>query len=474
MSSPLSINPQARLIALIVGGAFFMVLLDTAIITTSLPRMAQSFGVAPVALSIGLSVYLVSVAAFVPLAGWLSDRCGARRIFLFSIILFSLSSLACGLAQNLPEFIAARALQGLGGALMTPIGRVLVLGHTQKSELVQAMALITWPALTAPVIAPALGGFITTYFSWRWNFLINLPLGCIAFFLTLKFIPHVSPAARRRFDARGFLLSGGALVGLLLGLESFAHHWISVSQSTVLVLTGAVLAVLAVRHLKNSTAPLFSLQPFTIPTFTLASLAAGFWVRVGINATPFLLPLMLQLAYGFTPLAAGTYLLVYFFGNLGMKSVSTATLRRFGFRSVVVANGVLCGIFIAAVAFFPPDQRPVLLLAVLLLAGLTRSLQYSALNTLALADISGPLHSSAATLTSMLMQVSMVLGIALSALILAAGQAFGPHPEPALRDFQVAFVVMGILVSAASLICLRLPRNAGAEVSGHGRKLGSE
>lgn len=467
MSSPISINPQARLVALIVGGAFFMVLLDTAIITTSLPRMAQSFGVQPVALSIGLSIYLVSVAAFVPLAGWLSDRFGGQRVFLFSIVLFSLSSLACGLAQSLPEFIAARALQGLGGALMTPIGRVLVLGHTKKSELVQAMALITWPALTAPVIAPALGGFITTYFSWRWNFLINLPLGIIAFFLTLKFIPPVAPGVRRRFDLLGFLLSGGALVGLLLGLESFAHQWISRAQSVVLVVVGGVLAVLAVRHLKNSDQPLFSLKPFAIPTFALASLLAGLWVRVGINATPFLLPLMLQLAYGFTPLAAGTYLLVYFLGNLGMKSVSTATLRRFGFRSVVVFNGALCGIFIAAIAFFPPDHSPAFLLAVLLLSGLTRSLQYSALNTLALADVSGPLHSSAATLTSMLMQVSMVLGIALSALILAVGQAAAGHSEPVLLNFQVAFVVMGILVTAASMLCLQLPRDAGAEVSGH-------
>jgi EmrB/QacA subfamily drug resistance transporter len=467
MPSPISINPRARSVALIVGGAFFMVLLDTAIITTSLPRMAQSFDVAPVALSIGLSIYLVSVAAFVPLAGWLSDRFGARRVFLSSIILFSLASLACGMAQTLPAFMAARAFQGLAGALMTPIGRVLVLNHTQKSELVQAMALITWPALTAPVIAPALGGFITTYFSWRWNFLINLPLGVIAFCLSLKFIPAVAPGVRRRFDLRGFLLSGGALVGLLLGLESSAHQWIGRTQAFGLVMLGAVLTVLAVRHLRSADEPLLSLKPFSIPTFFMASLLAGLWVRAGINATPFLLPLMLQLVYGFTPLAAGTYLLVYFLGNLGMKSVSTATLRLFGFRTVIVVNGVLCGLFIMAIAFFPPEGTPPFLLVVLLLSGLTRSLQYSALNTLALADISGPLNSSAATLTSMLMQVSMVLGIALSALILAVGHSLTQSPQPVLLNFQVAFVLMGLLVAAASLVCLRLPRDAGAEVSGH-------
>lgn len=467
MSRSTPLNKQARLIALIVGGAFFMVLLDGAIIATSLPRMAQTFGVAPVELSIGISIYLVSVAACVPLSGWLSDRFGARRIFLLAIILFSLASVACGMTDTLPGFVAARVFQGLAGALMTPIGRVLVLNHTQKSELVQAMALITWPALTAPVIGPVLGGFITTVFSWRWNFLINLPLGLIACALAWKFIPARLPVARRRFDLAGFLLSAGALICLLVGLESFAHQWVRPVHSGLLLLVGAALGWFAVRHLRRSAEPLLNLQTFTIPTFAITSIWAGTYIRAGINATPFLLPLLFQLGFGYSPLEAGGYLLVYFLGNLGMKTVTTATLRAFGFRNVLVVNGVLCGLFIISCGYLTPEMTELVIACLLFLAGLTRSMQYTALNTLAFADIPARLRSSAATLASMLMQISMVLGIAFSALILNASRGLQHRNAPALADFQSAFLAMGIVVVVASLVLIRLPREAGAEVSGH-------
>ena len=218
-----------------------MVLLDSAIIATSLPRMAQTFGVEPIELSIGISIYLVSVAAFVPLSGWLSDRFGARRIFLLSIIVFVAASLACGTADTLGGFVLARAVQGLGGALMTPIGRVIVLNHAPKNELVRAMAYITWPALTAPVIGPVVGGFITTYFSWRWNFWINLPIGLLAWILVWRVIPPTAPVGRRAFDPLGFVLSAGALVALLVGLESIAHGWMAITHSLVLAVIGLVL-----------------------------------------------------------------------------------------------------------------------------------------------------------------------------------------------------------------------------------------
>lgn len=462
-----SFNSQARRIALIVGGAFFMVLLDSAIIATSLPRMAQDFGIKPVELSIGISIYLVSVAAFVPLSGWLSDRFGARRIFLLSIIIFVASSLACGMADTLTGFTVARAFQGLGGALMTPIGRVIVLNHAPKNELVRAMAYITWPALTAPVIGPVVGGFITTYFSWRWNFWINLPIGMLAWVLVWRVIPPTPPTARRAFDPLGFVLSAGALVALLLGLESFAHQWIPIAQSLVLAVVGVILGFFAIRHLRRAPQPLLDLRTFKVPTFAITSVFAGTYVRVGINATPFLLPLLFQLGFGYTPLEAGSYVLVYFLGNLGMKSVTTVSLRWFGFRNVLVINGVICGAFVAVCGFLSPELGKPLIMAILLCAGLTRSMQYTALNTLGFADIPQKLRSSASTLNSMLMQVAMVLAIAFSVLLLNGSRVLAQRETVAPPDFAVAFVVMGLLVAAASLVFIKLPRDAGAEVSGH-------
>lgn len=458
---------QARHIALIVGAAFFMVLLDSAIIATSLPRMAQTFGVEPVELSIGISIYLVSVAAFVPLSGWLSDRYGARRIFLVSIVVFVAASLACGMADTLGTFVLARAAQGLGGALMTPIGRVIVLNHAPKTELVRAMAYITWPALTAPVIGPVVGGFITTYFSWRWNFWINLPIGLIAWVLVWRIIPATPPVGRRAFDPLGFVLSAAALVALLVGLESIAHQWMAVMQSVALVVVGVILGVVAVHHLRRTPQPLLDLRTFKVPTFAITSVQAGTYVRIGINATPFLLPLLFQLGFGYTPLEAGTYVLVYFLGNLGMKSITTAALRWFGFRNVLVINGVLCGLFVAVCGFFSPDIGKFWIMAILLCAGLTRSMQYTALNTLGFADIPGSLRSSAATLNSMLMQVSMVLAIAFSALLLNGSRFLAQRDAVAPPDFAVAFVAMGLLVAGASLVFVKLPKDAGAEVSGH-------
>lgn len=462
-----SFTSQARNIALIVGGAFFMVLLDSAIIATSLPRMAQSFGIKPVELSIGISIYLVSVAAFVPLSGWLSDRFGARRIFLISIVLFVIASLACGMADTLSGFVVARAFQGLGGALMTPIGRVIVLNHAPKSELVRAMAYITWPALTAPVIGPVLGGFITTYFSWRWNFWINLPIGLLAWVLVWRVIPPTPPTARRAFDPLGFVLSAGALVALLLGLESFAHQWIPIAQSLVLAVVGLILGIFAIHHLRRAPQPLLDLRTFKVPTFAITSVFAGTYVRLGINATPFLLPLLFQLGFGYTPLEAGSYVLVYFLGNLGMKSITTAALRWFGFRNVLVINGVICGAFVAVCGFLSPELGKPLIMAILLCAGLTRSMQYTALNTLGFADIPGNLRSSASTLNSMLMQVAMVLAIAFSVLLLNGSRFLAHRETVAPADFAVAFVAMGLLVAGASLVFVKLPRDAGAEVSGH-------
>lgn len=267
-----------------------MQFLDSTIISTSLPQMGVSFGVQPVVMSIGITVYMLAMAVFVPISGWLADRFGARNIFLLAIAVFTLTSLACGLAQNLSEFVVARAVQGLGGALMT-VGRILVLRNAPKSELLGATALITWPALFAPVVGPVLGGFITTYLSWRWNFFVNLPLGVLGILLVLRFISDQRVEERRSLDWAGFALASAGMASLLWGFERVAHPGDTLHMTVGLIATGIALGSLAIRHLRTTPYPLLDLSAFKVQTFAIATLSAGTYARMAINVMPFLLPL---------------------------------------------------------------------------------------------------------------------------------------------------------------------------------------
>ena len=458
---------QARRVALIVAVAFFMQLLDSTIISTSLPQMGQSFGVPAVAMSIGITVYMLTMAVFVPLSGWLADRFGARNIFLIAIALFTLASIACGVSENLTQFVAARAVQGLGSALMTPVGRILVLRNASKSELLNATALITWPALFAPVVGPVLGGFITTYLSWHWNFFINIPLGLAGLALVARFIPGDREAETRPLDWPGFLLTSIGLAALLYGLERIAHPEDGILPTVVLLAAGILVGWLAIRHLRRAPHPLLDLSSFRVLTFAISTLAAGTIFRVAINATPFLLPLLFQLGFGLSPVDAGMMILAYFLGNLGMKAVTTPTLRRFGFRSVLVINGVIASLAIMACAGISPQTPQVLVVVLMLIAGLSRSMQFTALNTLAFADIVAVQRSSAATLSSMLQQVAMLFGVAVAAAILNLSQIARSRPVLDLVDFRIAFLIIGAIGLFASFRFLVLPPTAGAEVSGH-------
>ncbi|MER9348730.1 DHA2 family efflux MFS transporter permease subunit [Mesorhizobium sp. M0227] len=458
---------NARRVALIVAIAFFMQLLDSTIISTSLPQMGASFGVSPVAMSIGITVYMLTMAVFVPLSGWLADRFGARNIFLLAIVLFTLASLACGLSQTLTQFVAARVVQGLGSALMTPVGRILVLRNASKSELLNATALITWPALFAPVVGPVLGGFITTYLSWHWNFFINIPLGVIGLSLVARFIPGDREADPKPLDWPGFFLTSAGLALLLYGLERIAHPEDGVLPTALLIVAGIVIGWLAVRHLRRAPHPLLDLSSFKVLTFAISTLAAGTIFRVAINATPFLLPLLFQVGFGLSPVDAGLMILAYFLGNLGMKTVTTPTLRRFGFRSVMVVNGIIASVSIMACGAVSPQTPQALVVALMLIAGLTRSMQFTALNTLAFADIDAAQRSSAATLSSMLQQVAMLFGVAVAAAILNLSQIVRDRPALDLVGFRIAFLAIGAIGLVAALRFLVLPPSAGAEVSGH-------
>ncbi|HTM76308.1 MAG TPA: DHA2 family efflux MFS transporter permease subunit [Devosia sp.] len=466
-SAKTSFSPQSRNVALVVAAAFFMQMLDGVVIVTALPEMAISFGVDTLAMSIGVTIYMLAAAIFIPTAGWLADRFGDRRVFMGAIALFTLASLACGLAQTLDQFVMARAVQGIGGAVMVPVGRIIVLRSAKKSEIVQAIGLIVWPALFAPVVGPAIGGFLTTYASWQWNFWINLPIGLLGLVLVARIVPADGPARLTSFDWVGFLLCALSLAGLLYGFEAFANGSVSQQMALLLIVVGLMSGVLTVLWLRRRQHPLLHLDALRIQTFATSEAYAGGALRLAINATPYLLPLFFQIAFGLDPFQAGGLVVAYFLGNLAMKTVTTRLLRLFGFRRILVVNGVLAALAIAGCGLLEAETPYVIVIAVLFIAGLTRSMQFTALATLAFADIDAEHRSSASTLSTMFQQISMVFGIALATGILNASQVLSATVTLTLADFRIAFLLMAGICLAGSLATLRLPADAGTEVSGH-------
>jgi EmrB/QacA subfamily drug resistance transporter len=455
---------RLRLVALIVAAAMFMHNLDSTLITTSLPQIADSFQLQAVDLSIGITAYLLASAAFLPLSGYLADRYSARRVFAAAVAVFTLASIACGVATNLGQFIAARVVQGIGGAMMTPVGRTVVLRHTEGKQLLAAIALITWPGLLAPVIAPVLGGMITTYVSWRWNFLLNVPLGVIVIVLALRIIPKDSGDANRRLDIAGLAGSMLALSALLYGLDGIASAQQFLGLPMFAVLTGSAVLIATLWHWRRSSEPLLDLGTFSHQTFNLTNGNVGLIFRASIAATPFLVPLLMQLAYGMTALQAGTWVMVYFLGNVAMKPATSPLLRRFGFRNVLVVNGVLSGVATIACGWTSPVTAPLLTGAVLFITGLTRSMQFTSMNTLGFADLPPAQRSSGSTIHSVMLQVSTALGVAVAALALQKTAAWRGTPILNATDFRLAFTVVGIAGLVAALCNLALPRNAGAAV----------
>ena len=455
---------RARTVALIVAGTFFMEFLDGTVIATALPAMAADFGQPAVALSIGISAYLLTLAVFIPLSGWVADRYGTRDVFLAAIAVFTGSSMLCGLCNGLWPFVAARVLQGLGGAMMVPVGRLTVLRTTEKAALVGAIALLTWPALAAPVLGPPVGGLLTTYASWRWIFYLNVPLGLLAIGLSAALMPNLRQEARRPFDIPGFLLSGLSLALLMEGTELVSGDgpgW----AAPLALLAGAALGVVAVRHGLRARAPMLELSALRVPTF-LATVTGGTVFRVTIGTVPFLLPLLFQIGFGLDAFQSGMLVLATFLGNIGMKPFTTAVMRRWGFRTTGLATGLLAAVSMALCAVLYPWTPVPVLVVILFAGGLTRSMQFTVLNTLAFVDIPSQRMSAASSLASVAQQMSVGMGVALGAAVLhvIAWRHGGP---PRLVDFHIAFLAVAVVMLAGLPSFLRLPASAGCEVSGH-------
>ena len=463
--SPNATTKRTRITATIVATAMFMQNLDSTVIATALPTMAKVFGYDPQHMSVALTSYLLSLAVFIPASGWVADRYGARNVFRIAIVVFTLGSVLCGQSQSLSFLVCARILQGLGGAMMVPVGRLLLLRTAAKTELVAAMAWLTTPALLGPVVGPPLGGFIVTYLDWRWIFNINIPIGLLGFVLVTLFIEDVREPPRGKFDLRGLLLTGIALTGLMFGLETLGRGVVPMWATQTMISAGLGAALIYIWHARRVVEPVLDFTLLKLPCFGVA-FGAMMLFRTGIGAIPFLLPMMLQVGFGKAAVESGLITFASSAGALVMKPVTQRALRLFGFRDTLIWNGLLSGIMLSLCAAFRPTWPAAAIYLTLLLGGFMRSLQFTAYNTLAYGDVPRARMSSATSLYTAGQQLAATIGVSAGAMSLAVAGSFSGHETPTPMDFSIAFLVVGLLTTLAAPVALAMPKSAGDELTG--------
>jgi EmrB/QacA subfamily drug resistance transporter len=458
-------SQRTRLTAVIVACALFMQNLDSTVIATALPTMAKAFGADPVHMNVALTSYLLSLAVFIPASGWIADRYGTRTVFRAAIAVFTLGSILCGRADSLAFLVVSRVLQGIGGAMMVPVGRLVLLRTAPKHELVAAMAWLTMPALLGPVLGPPVGGFIVTYFNWRWIFDINVPIGVLGIVLVSLFVEDVREPPRGRFDAIGLVLCGIALSGLMFGLETAGRGVVRRELTEAMIAVGLVAIAGYLLHARRHPSPLLDLSLMRLPCFGVA-MSAMMLFRTGIGAIPFLLPLMLQVGFGDSAVQSGLITFASSAGALVMKPATQHALRLFGFRDTLVWNGLLSAVMIAICAAFRPTWPAAAIYAALLIGGFFRSLQFTAYNTLAYGDVPRSRMSSATSLYVTGQQLAATIGISAGAASLEISRAMSGHVTPEPIDFSHAFLVVALFTLAAAPIALLMPRNAGDDLTG--------
>jgi EmrB/QacA subfamily drug resistance transporter len=456
---------KQRIIPLIVATALFMENMDSTVIATSLPAIAADIGTSPLTLKLAITSYLLSLAVFIPASGWTADRFGARMVFAIAVGVFMVGSVGCALSSSVTDFVFARILQGMGGAMMTPVGRLVLLRSVDKSALVNAMAWVTVPALIGPVIGPPLGGFITTYFSWHWIFLINIPIGLLGIFLALKYIDPIKSEDPERFDLVGLVLAGIGLAGIAFGLSVAGLNLLPWPIVAALVGVGTVSMTLYVIHARRTGSPVLDFGLLRLPTMR-ASIIGGFMFRLGIGALPFLLPLLMQVGFGLSPFQSGLVTFASAVGAMGMKTLAARIIRAFGFRNMMTVNAVVSSAFLAACALFTISTPLMLIFTILVVGGFFRSLQFTAINTVAYAEVEAPQMSRATTLVSVNQQLAVSAGVAVGAFSVETTLALHHATELSADVFAPAFIVVSLISAASAWFFWQMPVDAGNEIAG--------
>jgi EmrB/QacA subfamily drug resistance transporter len=455
---------RERLVPFIVAVALFMENMDSTVIATALPAIAADIGTSPIELKLAITSYLLALAIFIPTSGWMADRFGARTIFRSAIVVFVAGSILCAISGALWHFVLARFLQGMGGAMMSPVGRLVLIRSVDKRKLVDAMALVTMPALIGPLLGPPLGGFITTFASWHWIFIINVPIGIVGFFLVTAFVENVRAEVPEPFDFTGMTLVALGIGGLAFGCTVSTVKLVPTVVPITLLVVGAAATFTYVHYARRTASPVIDLSLFALPTFR-AGVAGGFVFRVGAGALPFLLPLLLQIGFGMTPFESGMVTFATAFGAMVMKALVPRILRRFGFRTTMTVNALLASITIGACALFVPGTPVWIMIAVLLVGGLFRSLQFTSVNTIAFADVEPRRMSRATSLASVSQQLSVSTGVTIGALALETVMAVRGDADLSAAAFPPAFVVIALISASATVLFALMPKDAGAEMA---------
>jgi len=460
-----SIQKADRLVPMIIGVAMLIHTLDATVIVNALPTMAREMHEDPVTLDLAITSYLLSIAVFLPISAWVADRFGAKSVLRAAIICFGASSLLCGLSQNLTELVCGRILQGLAGAMLMPVGRLVILRSVPKSQLVEAMAYFTMPALVGPVIGPLLGGFIVTYWSWPWIFFINVPMAVLGAILVTVFVPEIRAEASEKLDVKGFVLTACGLAGLVYGFNNLGHDALPPAIVATMLIGGAVCIALYVPHARRTPNAILDLSLLRIPSFAAASFG-GLFARFSIGAVPFLMALLLQLGFGLSAFAAGSLTFMGAVGAMTMKSAAPPIIRRLGFRTVLVGNSFLVALFSAGNGFIRPATPHAWLMLWLLLGGFFRSLQFTALNTFGYAEVSSPQMSRASSMATMFQQVAQSLGVAVAAIVVHYTLLWHGNRPLDATSLEPAFFLIGGLSLGGLFFFVPLHPDAGAEVSG--------
>ncbi|MEO6014049.1 MAG: MFS transporter [Devosia sp.] len=456
----------SRIVPLILAVALFMENMDSTVIATSLANIAHDIGTEPVALKLALTAYLVALAIFIPASSWMADKFGARNVFRGAIVVFMLGSVACAISNSLLTFVGSRFLQGMGGAMMTPIARLVLVRMTPRNQLVDAMAWLSIPGLVGPIVGPPVGGFITTYLSWHWIFLINVPIGIAGIFLVNAFLPDWHRNEPRKMDFLGFVLAGTAFAGWVFGISVITLPALPVSFGIAALLGGCVAALIYLWHFRRTDYPLLDLTLFRLRLFRTTFIAGSFF-RLGTGAMPFLFPLMLQLTFGLTPFQSGSVTFATAVGAFAAKFVAEAILHRLGFRTTLLISTFITMLGVIGMGIYAPTTPMPLIMSFLVITGFFQSIFWTATNAFTFADVEDKDAGQANVISQVGVQLTLAFGVALGggALELVRLTHGGP---PLLGDFHMAFYVIAAVGLISTLIFIRLPKNAGSNLSGHG------